>query len=819
MVWQLKQLMTTVFRSVLLILFLLVALPLAASAESPLAVLKSDTDAEAYSQQHIGTYDDDFTLFKNTLESANVRFDTISDSDLSGGAAKLSSYKMIVLPLFLDVSEQALASLQDYVRTGGKILITDGGGMPTARAQQILKLAGSQVQGHSTFSQAETLEWPRQPQPVTENFPVGTVKADVDATSSATAAHWQDAEGKDAGAAITASNGNAYLTWAIGLQGQIAANAELLGLVMEDAVPGITQQAAVQISFADYQNIQQEIDYLSKRTEEAIKTARQADLAVPFKTIQRHQDAALEHVKKFQEDYSARRFYEADDELKAARNDFALAFGMSMPVRLVETRAVWLDRGTIVAAHDPEGLSRVFDRLKAAGINTVYFETNNAGFCMFPTEVSVENPQIVGWDPLGCACQEAHKRGMELHAWMWTFNVGNMMHNPIIGKAADYPGPVLSTHDFSWALAANDGSLLAHNQHEFWIDPSNDEGKDFIKRLCLEVVTKYPVDGLQFDYIRYPFNGKGTEMGFDWSGRERFERETGLSLDKLDDDTREVWMAWKISQVSEFVKETSDLLRKAHPGLRISAAVYALPKRWRLSAIQQEWETWVANGWVDALNPMTYVQNAKDLVTNAGYVRESAQDKALVLPGLSIRQLDTAGLIEQLDSARAIGTLGTTMFACAQLDDNKVNVLKLGPYRRMPLLTAQADPLRASRILIDNFSSMVDRYLRDPKKHILSDQASTNDVLTEIEAVQKQLHGLRANASASEIDAAEKAVTALSASVKDWLRIEAFVQRAYRAQYITSYLEQLQAELSYASNRARTQGSSIAADDASWSNN
>jgi uncharacterized lipoprotein YddW (UPF0748 family) len=783
----------------------------APGSPSPLAVLHSDADAAAYSEQHLGTFEDDWAAFKRTLESANVRYDVLSDQDFKAGVSKLSAYKMILLPFFLDLPGEAVPILQDYVRGGGKLLVTDGGGTPSANAQIILRMSGATIKGHSSFTEQEQFSWQRQPQPLVQDFAVGTLKADIEPTDpSAVVARWIAADGKDAGAAITRLGGNTFVGWVPGLQGELTTNAQILDLAMDDAVPGITQQAAVQISFADYQNIQQELDYLAHRTDEAIKTAKQADLAVPFKTIQAHYDSALAHVKSFQDAYSARRFYQADDELAAARTDFALAFAQAMPVRLVESRAVWLDRGTIVAAHNPEGLAAVFDRLKQAGINVVYFETNNAGFCMYPSKISTQNPQTVGWDPLSVAIQEAHKRGMELHAWFWIFNVGNMMHNPIIGKEADYPGPVLSSHDFSWALAGNNGSLLAHNQHEFWIDPCHPDGRQFVQDLMLEVVKNYPVDGVQYDYIRYPFNGKGTEMGFDWGGRTRFERETGLDLDRLNDETREVWIAWKIAQVSNFVRETSSLLRKARPGVRISAAVYALPKRWRLTAIQQEWETWVQNGWVDTLNPMTYVNTAKELATNAGYVRESTADKALVLPGLSIRQLDTAGLIEQLDTARAIGTLGTTMFAVAQLDDKKVNVLKLGPYRRMPLLTAQSDPLRASRLLADNFAAMVNRYLQDPQKHILSDQASTNDVLTQIEAVQRQLHDLRANASAQEIADAQKAVSNLENSVKDWLRIEAFVQRGYRAQYIVSYLSQLEAVLSYAAHKSQTQNTSIA---------
>ena len=61
---------------------------------------------------------------------------------------------------------------------------------------------------------------------------------------------------------------------------------------------------------------------------------------------------------------------------------------------------------------------------------------------MFPSEVATQNPDTIGWDPLGVAVKEAHKRNIELHAWCWVFNVGNAKHNPIINKEADYPGPV-----------------------------------------------------------------------------------------------------------------------------------------------------------------------------------------------------------------------------------------------------------------------------------------------------------------------------------------------------------------------------------------
>ena len=522
--------------------------------------------------------------------------------------------------------------------------------------------------------------------------------------------------------------------------------------------------------------------------------------------IQLRFDSAMENVRKFDDAYHNRRYYEADEYLHLARQDFSMAFAQAMPVRPVEARCVWLDRGTLVTTKNAHGMSQLFDKLKGAGVNVVYFETNNAGFTMYPSRMATQNPAMVGWDPLAVAIKEAHRRGMELHAWLWIFNVGNALHNRIVGKESDYPGPVLTSHSFTWALCAKDGSLLANRQHEYWLDPSNPEARAYARDLMLEVVRNYPVDGVQYDYIRYPFNGKGTEMGFNWLGRQRFERDTGLSLDRLDDETRQIWVAWKVAQVNSFVKETSQAVRAIRPGTRISAAVYAMPRRMRTTAICQEWETWVANGWVDTLNPMTYVQTAKELAINAGSVRESTADRALVYPGLSIRQLDTAGLIEQLDTSRECGTIGTTMFAAAHLDDNKIDVLKVGPYRRQPIMTPQSEPMRASRLLVDDFAAMVNRYLQDPSKHILSDQASTNDVLVQIDSIQRSMHGLSNKANAEQIDAVLKDVTNLHGTIKDWLRLEAFIQRGYRAQYIVAYLGQVEAILSYASHKARCEG-------------
>ncbi len=105
-----------------------------------------------------------------------------------------------------------------------------------------------------------------------------------------------------------------------------------------------------------------------------------------------------------------------------------------------EIRSVWLDRGTIVRAGSEEGLAKIFDRLAQAGINTVFLETINSSYTIYPSRIAPQqNPLIKGWNPLRVSIKLAHQRGMELHAWVWTFAASNQRHNQILQLNPDYP--------------------------------------------------------------------------------------------------------------------------------------------------------------------------------------------------------------------------------------------------------------------------------------------------------------------------------------------------------------------------------------------
>ena len=79
------------------------------------------------------------------MNNANLHFDEISESDASLGKASLSKYRAIIIPLSVDLSQEAQNGLGDYCRNGGKLVVMDGGGVQTSRAQAISALAGVTV--------------------------------------------------------------------------------------------------------------------------------------------------------------------------------------------------------------------------------------------------------------------------------------------------------------------------------------------------------------------------------------------------------------------------------------------------------------------------------------------------------------------------------------------------------------------------------------------------------------------------------------------------------------------------------------------------
>ncbi len=545
--------------------------------------------------------------------------------------------------------------------------------------------------------------------------------------------------------------------------------------------------------------MRRDLEELVGRVENAVLRASSAP--DDYGSVAKQQEAidnARAFLKTMRDDIAAGKHAEVRARWQQSRETLWRNYPVELLTAIPEVRAIWLDRGTIVAAKSPAGLEKIFDRLAAAGVNTVFLETVNAGYPIYPSRVAPQqNPLTVGWDPLAAAVTLAKARNMELHAWVWVFGVGNRRHNALVGKPADYPGSILSAYP-QWASRGRNGELLAP-EGKFFLDPANPEAQEYLLRLYREIVTRYDVDGLQLDYIRYPRQDPGRDFGFGQTGRARFTALTGIDPLQLTPNDRSLWWLWtefRTQQVNDFVARVAREMRQAKPNLVLSAAVFPWQPLERITRMQQHWETWIGRGDIDLLVPMTYAPETstflRDKVEPA--LESVAKSPVLFLPGVLIRDVPDVQLVDKLQALRDLPAMGFALFAAEHLRPSFIGLLnnvkngeaaKIVPYRQ-PFAAAQSRFASLRR----EWQSLLDRQTLWVRGETLQQWQQ------QTEALDRALVALRQHPTPTAMKAASDALAETQNNLPKWLRLES-LERPYRLATWMNQLEVIEGMLRY----------------------
>lgn len=350
--------------------------------------------------------------------------------------------------------------------------------------------------------------------------------------------------------------------------------------------------------------------------------------------------------------------------------NFALTHAADMPKR--ELRAVWLTTlngldwpqtkatSATTRQQQQQELCLILDQLKAANINTVLLQTRVRGSVIYPSDIEPWDVALTGryggdpgYDPLRFAIAEAHRRGMELHAWVVTIPCFKQAVARQMGKRS-----VLGTHP----------SLCRRHDDMWYLDPGLPGTADYLAAICREIVSRYDVDGIHFDYIRYPegaatFNDAATYRRYG-GGRSK--------------------AAWRRNNITRIVRRIYEETHAAKSWVRVSSSPvgkYAdlsrFPSRgWNArDAVHQDAEGWLRQGIHDILFPMMYFDGNHFYPFAADWQEQSCG--RLVAPGLGIYFMDPSqkdwplsAIQRQLSFLRSEGLAGQCYFRSRFLTDN-----------------------------------------------------------------------------------------------------------------------------------------------------
>ncbi|RUS00789.1 hypothetical protein KHDHEBDM_01175 [Pectobacterium polaris] len=155
-------------------------------------------------------------------------------------------------------------------------------------------------------------------------------------------------------------------------------------------------------------------------------------------------------------------------------------------------------------AQQQEALKGKLDKLKSLGINTVFFQVKPDGTALWPSKILPWSDMLTGnigedpgYDPLQFMLDEAHKRGMKVHAWFNPYRVSVNTKPSTVTELnrtlSQNPASVFVLHR-DWIRTAGD---------RFVLDPGIPEARSWITSIVAEVVARYPIDGVQFDDYFY----------------------------------------------------------------------------------------------------------------------------------------------------------------------------------------------------------------------------------------------------------------------------------------------------------------------------
>lgn len=336
-----------------------------------------------------------------------------------------------------------------------------------------------------------------------------------------------------------------------------------------------------------------------------------------------------------------------------------------------EVRAVWLttfrglDWPTTQVKSDADiaiqkkELTDILDQLQAAHVNTVIFQTRVRGNLIYPSEHEVWCESLTGkagtspgYDPLAFAIEECHKRGMELHAWMVAVPLGSDEVHKEMGAQS---------------ITKRYPHLCKRFRKHWYLNPGHPDSQKYLASLVNELITRYDVDGVHLDYIRYPDRPKRFP---DASEYRKYGKGKSLYQWRRDNITRLVRaVCHEVKRVKPWVKVSSAPLGKYRNTARYNAG-------WNgYNDVYQETQAWMQEGIQDMIFPMLYYRDNYFYPFVLDWKEHS--HGRMVIPGLGIYFLHpsegdwTLDEVErQLNFIRWSGCEGESYFRSRFLTEN-----------------------------------------------------------------------------------------------------------------------------------------------------
>lgn len=352
-----------------------------------------------------------------------------------------------------------------------------------------------------------------------------------------------------------------------------------------------------------------------------------------------------------------------------------------------EVRGLWVVRHSLTS---PQAVRNIVACAKQNNFNTLFVQVRGRGDAWYRSDLEPRAEalakQPASFDPLALIIREAHREDIRVHAWINTYLTWTG------AKPPKSPRHIVNAHpDWIARDRQNRYTMQATSRTEgVYVQPSHPEVQQHLFRVFTDIARRYDVDGIHFDYVRYA----NRDYDFSDGALARFRAymeprlsDIGRAAVKADGSRFAYvhtfpteWAEWRRAQVTGLVKRISEAVHRMKPWVQVSAAVFSDPDD-AFTARGQDWQNWLAQGYLDAVCPMAYSRDTELVAQHIRKAVEAANGKH-VYAGIGSWRLSADDTAQKIARVRALGVQGVTLFSYDGMTENGTKTEYLDYLRR-----------------------------------------------------------------------------------------------------------------------------------------
>ena len=291
-----------------------------------------------------------------------------------------------------------------------------------------------------------------------------------------------------------------------------------------------------------------------------------------------------------------------------------------------DSRYLWVVRNSLTTKLD---IDNMIEFATLNRFNNILVQVRGRGDAYYKSNLVSKSILIKDkdFDPLAYIIPKAKEKGIRVHAWVNTYLLWSSRRMPV------QKNHVLKTNP-DWIDQNSKKKINISTEMKkfnggkngiegFYLAPNHPKVNSYLLTIFNDLIHNYDLDGLHLDYVRF----HDSDYGQNPSSVSYFQKKTGISdSPSFDISQSSQWSDYRRKAVTELVRETKNLIQSVKPSITLTAAVkpnlYQARERFF-----QEWDVWLAAGYLDKAIVMNYTKDLKEFAANIDIMYDNLPSK------------------------------------------------------------------------------------------------------------------------------------------------------------------------------------------------